>query len=80
MYSTKTAVLKLKDTIQLLVTYCLKGALYSYRKSCSLFQLLQLLNKYVTNFMYLVPENLVSMETNKCILLFYTLLLKSVIF
>ena len=53
-----------------------KGALYSYRKSW----LNTIINKYVTYLRILAPENLVSMATNKFILLFYTLLLKLKLF
>ena len=42
----------------------------------NLFQLLLSLNKYMTCLCILAPENLVSMSTNKCVLPFYTLLLK----
>ena len=52
-----------------------KGALYSYRKSwlntvCFNYY------SHVTHLYILEPENLVSIATNKCILLFYTLLHK----
>ena len=46
----------------------------------SLFQLLYSFDKYVTHLCILAPENLVSMATNKCVLLFYTLLLKLKLF